>query len=210
MKLVNSAIVFVYHGSVIHLLLENEIIAKKILPQELVSNIKINFLSYPIIIDLENGYSIHHIPNKTIIQINYPEEHNLNDINSPPDKLKDIADNLLNILKLDYKALGINFKVLIQTENSFPIYENLPQKSEIIELKYQIKKDIFLVINTLNCIIIKQKDIIKPGILFDSNFHLELKDEKDKNQIINNVLSQRANCINILKELINGSFAKKI
>jgi len=206
MKLINSSIVFVFQGSAIHSFFLKEIVKRNVLPQELISKAKFDFPFHPTIINLENGYSIHSLPNKIIVQINYTKEVNLNDINSPPDKLTDIANNLKETMELDCKALGINFKVLIPFEDNFPSYKILPDKSEIIDLKYQIKKDIFLVVNTLNRIIIKQNDKTQSGILFDSNFHLELKDEKNKIQVINKALSQRENCLNVLKELTNASF----
>jgi hypothetical protein len=209
MKLVNSSIVYAFYGNAIHSIILNQIIGKKIIPDESTSKIKISNLPYPTIIDLDKGYSIHSVPNKSIIQINYPEEFDINKIESLPDNLTEIASNFKKLSKLDYKAIGINFKVIILSEDYFLSNEALPQTSEILELKFQIKKDDFLIINNLNQFMIKDNDNTIPAIMFDSNFHLELETKDDKEKCIKNALSKRENCFKILKELINGTFSPR-
>lgn len=208
MKLINSSIVFIFEGSAIHSLVLNGIAKNEVIPPNFTSKPKIHIPSFPTIIDLENGYSIHIIPNKAIIQINYPEQHNLDNINAPPDELTNIAHNFVKSLTgLNYKALGINFKVLISSENFFPSYKGLAGESEIIDMKFQAQRDIFLLINTINRVNTSKNEKNKFGILFDSNFHLELKSEKE--HIIDKALSKRKYCLNYLKELINETFIKR-
>ena len=58
-------------------------------------------------------------------------------------------------------------------------------------------------------VLLKEEEKNKSGILFDSNFHLELMNEEEKKQNLIPIISQRLNCFKILKGLIDESFTER-
>ncbi len=208
MLLLNSSIVYAFQGNAINSIVLNELIDEKIIPDKFKTKIKINSSPFPTIINLEQGYSIHNNLNKIIIQISYPEEHNLNELESLPDILPEIANNYKRLLKLDCIALGINFKVLIFSKEYKLSPEITALKSDVLELKYQIQKEDFVIINSLNKLNIKKKVRIENGIIFDSNFHFELESKENKDKYLESLFLKRNEFLNNLKEIINGTFSK--
>jgi len=206
MKLINSSIVFIFDGEATLATFIKDTLNNKILPSDISSKQVIHVPAIPIIIDLENGYSIHIYHNKLNIQINYPEPHQLDDITVLNDKLEDIATNFIDIKKeLNYKALGINFKILIPTGQYWLSLKELQNQAIIVDLKYHIKREPFIIINQISQSKIEKNESNKLEFLFDSNFHLELSELKDREQIIKDAIAQRNQCFITLKELIHAS-----
>jgi hypothetical protein len=209
MKLINSSIVFVFDGEVTLSAFINETLNQKILVPEIASKQIIHVPVYPIIIDLDNGYSMQISSNKLIMQIIYPEPHQIDNIGSLPDRLTDIANNFVKLKKeLNYQALGINFKILIPSESFWLSIKELQNQAAIVDLKYKIKKEPFLVINRITQNPNEKKENNELEILLDSNFHLELTGSDEKEQLIKKAITQRDQCFMILKELINATFTK--
>lgn len=209
MKLINSSIVFIFDGEAALASFIEDTLSKKILPPNISSKQVIHVPTIPIIIDLENGYSIHIYHNKLNIQINYPEPHQLDDITVLHDKLEDIATNFINIKKeLNYKALGINFKILIPTGQYWLSLKELQNQAIIVDLKYHIKREPFIIINQISQSMIEKNESNELEFLFDSNFHLELSKLENKEKIIKEAIAQRNQCLINLKELIHASFTQ--
>jgi len=204
MKLINSSIVFVINKGLIPSTLLNVFEKYQVLSTDRITKPKIHIPVSPTIIDLEDGSSIHILPTKIIIQINYAEPGDLGDIESIPDKLLQIAENIVPLINsMEVKALGINFKIFSSENKLVENLFNLPNDSEIIDFKFQMKKDVFLLINTVNRIIIENNN----GLLLDSNFHLDLKGSHIDKLILES-LSKREACFKILQELINEIFTR--
>ncbi|MBN2092635.1 hypothetical protein JW964_23645 [candidate division KSB1 bacterium] len=202
MKLIHSSIVFVLKKGFNHSLILNFLDQNQILPPDFVEEPKIYSPAMPTIIDLHDGHSIHILPNKIIIQINYAEPGELNELDAIPDELLKIAENVVpHISKLDIKALGINFKLVSSADKEIENLSNLPIDSEILEIKFQLRKDIFLLINTINRVAAEGEN----GLLFDSNFHLDLN-ENNTEALILEYLAKRGKCFQQVKGLINEIF----
>lgn len=209
MKLINSSIVFVFDGEVTLSAFINETLNQKILVPEISTKQVIHVPVYPIIIDLDGGYSMQISPNKLIVQISYPEPLQIDNIVTLPDRLTDIATNFIKLKKtLNYQALGINFKILIPSERFCLSIKELQNQVTIVDLKYQIKKEPFLVINRITQHPIKSNESDELGILIDSNFHLDLTNSNQKERLIAKAITQRDQCFMTLKELINATFTQ--
>ncbi|HEX9974762.1 MAG TPA: hypothetical protein VGD14_22045, partial [bacterium] len=134
MKLINSSIVFVFDGEVTLSAFINETLNNKILVPEIASKQVIHVPVYPIIIDLDGGYSMQISPNKLIMQINYPEPSQIDNVVSLSDRLIDIANNFIKLKKvLNYQALGINFKIFIPSESFWLSINELQNQAVIVD-----------------------------------------------------------------------------
>jgi hypothetical protein len=152
-------------------------------------------------------------PNRTMIRVEYEPGQDLDDTVLHEDHLERMAQALAEATKhMRYKAMGINFQVIIAHGGFGSLVSNLPREATTTELAYQVERDGFTVKATL-------KHIPREGstessdaesgdsdILFDLNFHHDLDHEadmSDRNEQIHGLLSKRATCFEQMRELID-------
>lgn len=161
-------------------------------------------------VHFDQGYKFIAQPNRTVLRLDYDSTPNLEDAAIEDDGLESLGRALVRATKhMRYKALGINFQVLIPGGGYNDVVTNLPPDAVATELTYLVEDAGFRIKISLKR---AQRESNTPGegpstgIIFDSNFHHELDQEADLNsrseQIVT-ILSRRKSCFQQLKTLID-------
>lgn len=151
-------------------------------------------------IELDGGYTLQFIENRVILQITYPQLMSINNDFKLSDGLLEIVKKIYsNFKKLDLKAVGINFKLIVPT-SILSLFETiLKVDSKVKQIKFEVNADPFQ--NNIELIGAKDKSIPeKEAMLVVSNFHREIQ----KNDNIIALLNQRDSCFYNLIMVMNN------